>query len=53
MKLNLPRRTKRRVPTRLRHPLAAPSGLNEIWALDFILNGVFDGGAYGVQPIKS
>jgi putative transposase len=31
MKLNLPRRTKRRLPTRIRQPLAAPSGLNQIW----------------------
>jgi putative transposase len=28
MKLNLPRRTKRRLPTRLRQPLAAPNRLN-------------------------
>ena len=34
LRLNLPRRTKRRVPTRLRQPLVAPAGLNDIWALD-------------------
>lgn len=34
MKLNLPRRTKRRLPQRLRQPLLAPQRLNEIWALD-------------------
>jgi putative transposase len=36
MKLNLPRRTKRRLPTRIRQPLAAPEGLTQIWALDFM-----------------
>jgi putative transposase len=36
MKLNLPRRTKRRLPPRLRQPLLAPNRLNEIWALDFM-----------------
>jgi putative transposase len=30
MKLNLPRRTKRRLPTRLRRPLGAPGELNHI-----------------------
>jgi putative transposase len=36
LKLNLPRRTKRRLPTRLRQPLLAPLRPNEIWALDFM-----------------
>src|SRR5262249_55574855 len=36
LRLNLPRRTKRRVPTRLRQPLRAPARLNETWALDFM-----------------
>jgi len=36
LRLNLPRRTKRRVPQRLRQPLVAPSTLNGIWALDFM-----------------
>ena len=36
LRLNLPRRTKRRLPTRLRQPLLAPLRLNEIWALDFM-----------------
>ncbi len=34
LRLNLPRRTKRRVPARLRQPLLAPARLNETWALD-------------------
>jgi transposase InsO family protein len=41
LKLNLPRRTKRRLPTRLRQPLLAPLHLNEIWALDFMADTLY------------
>jgi putative transposase len=43
LRLNLPRRTKRRVPTRLRQPLIAPSTLNGIWALDFMEDALYGG----------
>jgi transposase InsO family protein len=46
MKLNLPRRTKRRLPTRIRQPLAAPAGLNQIWALDFMADALYSGRAF-------
>jgi transposase InsO family protein len=46
MKLNLPRRTKRPLPTRIRQPLAAPSGLNQIWALDFMADALYGGRAF-------
>jgi putative transposase len=46
MKLNLPRRTKRRLPQRLRQPLAAPNRLNEIWALDFMADALYGGRAF-------
>lgn len=46
MKLNLPRRTKRRLPTRIRQPLEAPQGLNQIWALDFMADSLYSGRAY-------
>ena len=46
MKLNLPRRTKRRLPTRLRQPLAGPDRLNEIWALDFMADALYGGRAF-------
>jgi putative transposase len=46
MKLNLPRRTKRRLPTRIRQPLAAPAGLNQIWALDFMADALYGGRAF-------
>ena len=41
--LNLPRRTKRRVPARVRQPLVAPARLNETWALDFMIDALYDG----------
>ena len=34
--LNLPRRTRRRVPMRLRRPLIAGNELNQTWAVDFM-----------------
>jgi putative transposase len=43
MRLNLPRRTKRRVPHRLRQPLIAPTTLNSVWALDFMLDALYGG----------
>jgi putative transposase len=36
MKLNLPRRTKKRFITRERQPLVAPDAVNQMWALDFM-----------------
>ena len=43
LRLNLPRRSKRRVPTRLRQPLVAPVRLNQTWALDFMSDALYDG----------
>jgi putative transposase len=43
LRLNLPRRTKRRVPQRLRQPLAAPATLNGTWALDFMHDTLYGG----------
>ena len=41
--LNLPSRTKRRMPQRLRQPLGAPARLNEVWALDFMHDSTYGG----------
>jgi putative transposase len=46
LRLNLPRRTKRRVPTRLRQPLVAPTALNGIWALDFMHDALYGGRSF-------
>jgi putative transposase len=43
MKLNLPRRTKKRVITRARQLLMAPEELNQVWALDFMHDTLYDG----------
>jgi putative transposase len=43
MGLNLRRRTKRRLPTRLRQALAAPAILNGTWALDFMTDALYGG----------
>jgi putative transposase len=43
LKLNLPRRTKRRLPTRVRQPLDAPAVLNKVWALDFMSDALYRG----------
>ena len=41
--LNQARRTKRRLPRRLRQPLEAPSRLNGIWAMDFMADALYGG----------
>jgi len=41
LRLNLPRRTRRRVPPRFRHALVAPTRLNEVWAIDFMHDALY------------
>ena len=43
MGLNLPRRTRRRLPVRKRRWLTAPAGLNIIWAADFMADALYGG----------
>ncbi|WP_371416979.1 IS3 family transposase [Malikia spinosa] len=43
IKLNLPRKAKKRVVTRERQPLVAHKVLNRIWALDFMRDTMYDG----------
>ena len=43
MGLNLPRRTRRRLPVRTRRWLSAPSSLNVIWAADFMADALYGG----------
>jgi putative transposase len=43
LRLNLPRRTKRRMPTRTPLPLGAPNQLNAVWSLDFVHDTLYDG----------
>lgn len=43
LRLNLPRRTRRRLPARVRVPLEAPAELNRTWTLDFMTDLLYDG----------
>jgi putative transposase len=43
MRLNLPRRTKKRIPTRQRQTLEVPAAENAIWALDFMSDALYQG----------
>ena len=43
LRLNLPRRTRRRLPSRIRQPLEAPRRLNGIWAMDFMSDALYGG----------
>ena len=43
MSLNLPRRTKRRLPPRPRRPLSLAQGLNQVWAIDFMADALYGG----------
>ena len=43
LKLNLPRRTKRRVPQRIRQPLLVEPRMNAVWAIDFMRDTLYSG----------
>jgi putative transposase len=43
LRLNIPRRTRRRLPARIRRPLFAPPALNTTWAMDFMVDTLYDG----------
>lgn len=46
MRLNVPRRTKRRILGRKRRPLVAPVRLNSIWAVDFMHDALSQGRSF-------
>jgi putative transposase len=51
MRLNLPRRTKKRLPTRTPIPLVAPGQLNAVWALDYMHDTLYGGRTFRVLNV--
>ena len=47
VRLNLPRRTRRRLLRRIPHPLEAPPVLNHTWAIDYMCDTLYDGRSIG------
>ena len=43
LRLNLPRRTKRRLPLRQRQPLTVPALPNAVWSIDFMSDCLYSG----------
>ena len=43
LKLNLPRRTKKRLPKRSRQPLQIPACANQMWSMDFMSDSLYHG----------
>lgn len=51
MKLNIRRRSKRRLPERVKQPLAEPIAPNQCWSLDFMSDALSDGRKFRVLNI--
>ncbi len=51
MKLNRPRRTKKRVPTRERQSMEVPAEPNVVWALDFMNDALYYGRRFRVLNV--
>jgi putative transposase len=49
--LNLPRRAKKRLPPRLRQPLAVAAAVNAVWALDFMSDSLWSGRRFRVLNV--
>jgi putative transposase len=51
MKLNIRRRSKKRLPQRVKQPLTVPTAPNQCWSLDFMSDALSDGRKFRVLNI--
>ena len=52
MKLNLPRRTKRRLPTRVQQPMVVEARANAEWSMDFMSDTLYHGRRFRTLNIR-
>jgi len=51
MKLNIRRRAKKRLPSRVKQELFQPKALNQVWSLDFMSDSLWNGKRYRVLNV--
>ena len=51
MKLNIRRRAKKRLPTRVKKPLVQPESANQVWSMDFMQDSLWNGSKYRLLNI--
>lgn len=49
--LNLKRKAKRRLPTRIKEPLEVPDAPHQVWSIDFMSHSLYDGRRFRVLNI--